>query len=71
MFPVMSFRTNTPFFLTSTLTGIPIAGEILARSNGEYFGLIAFTTVCYALGLACCTAVKVLEVGWRRPLAIY
>ncbi|KAJ5590557.1 hypothetical protein N7450_004529 [Penicillium hetheringtonii] len=54
-----------------TLTGIPIAGEILSRCNGEYWGLIAFTTVCYAAGLACCTAVKVIQVGWRRPLAIY
>jgi hypothetical protein len=65
-----TFRTNTPF-LSSTLTGIPIAGEILTRCNGEYWGLIAFTTVCYAVGLVCCTAVKVIEVGWRRPLAIY
>ncbi|KAJ5103353.1 hypothetical protein N7532_003882 [Penicillium argentinense] len=54
-----------------TLTGIPIAGEILSRCNGQYWGLIAFTTVCYAAGLACCTAVKVIQVGWRRPLAIY
>ncbi|KAJ6021882.1 Major facilitator superfamily domain general substrate transporter [Penicillium herquei] len=54
-----------------TLTGIPIAGEILARCNGEYWGLIAFTIACYAAGLICCTAVKVLQVGWRKPLAIY
>ncbi|KAJ6171835.1 hypothetical protein N7470_000902 [Penicillium chermesinum] len=44
---------------------------ILARCNGKYWGLIAFTTVCYAFGLICCTAVKVIEVGWRKPLAIY
>ncbi|KAJ5574292.1 uncharacterized protein N7459_008719 [Penicillium hispanicum] len=54
-----------------SLTGIPIAGEILARCNGQYWGLIAFTTICYAAGLACCTAVKVIQVGWRKPLAIY
>ncbi|KAJ5609719.1 hypothetical protein N7528_010286 [Penicillium herquei] len=54
-----------------TLTGIPIAGEILARCNGEYWGLIAFTIACYAAGLICCTAVKVIQVGWRKPLAIY
>ncbi|KAJ5601440.1 hypothetical protein N7510_010974 [Penicillium lagena] len=54
-----------------TLTGIPIAGNILNRCNGQYWGLIAFTVVCYAMGLACCTAVKVIQVGWRRPLAIY
>ncbi|KAJ5723941.1 hypothetical protein N7488_001976 [Penicillium malachiteum] len=54
-----------------TLTGIPIAGEILARCNGEYWGLISFTIACYAAGLICCTAVKVIQVGWRKPLAIY
>ncbi|KAJ5436111.1 Major facilitator superfamily domain general substrate transporter [Penicillium cf. griseofulvum] len=54
-----------------TLTGIPIAGEILARCNGSYWGLITFTLCCYAAGLACCTAVKVIQVGWRHPLAIY
>lgn len=55
----------------STLTGIPIAGEILSRCNGEYWGLITFTTCCYALGLVCVTLVKVIHVGWRHPLAIY
>ncbi|GLA54804.1 hypothetical protein AnigIFM63604_001112 [Aspergillus niger] len=54
-----------------TLTGIPIAGEILSRCNGEYWGLITFTTCCYALGLVCVTLVKVIHVGWRHPLAIY
>jgi hypothetical protein len=67
----MSFVLLTDISTASTLTGIPIAGEILSRCNGEYWGLIAFTTVCYAAGLACCTAVKVIQVGWRRPLAIY
>ncbi|KAL5366628.1 major facilitator superfamily domain-containing protein [Aspergillus floccosus] len=54
-----------------TLTGVPIAGEILSRCNGEYWGLIAFTTCCYAVGLACVTAVKLIHVGWRRPWALY
>ncbi|KAF9884042.1 hypothetical protein FE257_002380 [Aspergillus nanangensis] len=54
-----------------TLTGIPIAGEILARCDGEYWGLIAFTSCCYAVGLVCVIAVKVIHVGWRRPLALY
>lgn len=55
----------------STLTGIPIAGEILSRCNGSYWGLITFTICCYAAGLICCTLVKVIQVGWRHPLAIY
>ncbi|PKY06467.1 putative MFS monocarboxylate transporter [Aspergillus campestris IBT 28561] len=54
-----------------TLTGIPIAGEILARCNGDYWGLIAFTTCCYAVGLACVTAAKLVHVGWRQPWALY
>ncbi|KAJ5551578.1 hypothetical protein N7535_000477 [Penicillium sp. DV-2018c] len=54
-----------------TLTGIPIAGEILARCNGSYWGLITFTICCYAAGLVCCTAVRIIQVGWRHPLAIY
>lgn len=54
-----------------TLTGVPIAGEILSRCNGEYWGLIVFTTCCYAVGLACVTAVKLIYVGWRRPWALY
>ncbi|KAH7006590.1 MFS monocarboxylate transporter [Fusarium venenatum] len=54
-----------------TLTGIPIAGEILSRCNGEYWGLITFTTCCYAAGLICAISVKVLECGWRSPLAVY
>lgn len=55
----------------STLTGIPIAGEILSRCNGEYWGLIAFTACCYVAGLVCVTAVKIIHVGWRQPWAIY
>lgn len=54
-----------------TLTGIPIAGEILSRCNGEYWGLIVFTTCCYALGLACVTAAKLIHVGWRQPWDVY
>ncbi|KAL5326262.1 hypothetical protein ACEPPN_007400 [Leptodophora sp. 'Broadleaf-Isolate-01'] len=29
------------------LTGVPIAGEILERCGGEYWGLIVFTGACY------------------------
>ncbi|OTB15874.1 hypothetical protein K445DRAFT_74941 [Daldinia sp. EC12] len=54
-----------------TLTGIPIAGEILSRCNGEYWGLITFTTCCYAAGLCCVIFVKVIECGWRNPWVFY
>ncbi|KAL3491011.1 MFS monocarboxylate transporter [Aspergillus germanicus] len=55
----------------STLTGVPIAGEILARCGGEYWGLILFTICCYAVGLACAVAAKVLQCGWRDIWAVY
>ena len=46
------------------LTGIPIAGQILATDGGRYWGLIIFTGMCYAGGLACFVAARVLRVGW-------
>ncbi|KAE8420252.1 monocarboxylate transporter [Aspergillus pseudocaelatus] len=48
-----------------TLTGVPIAGEILSRCGGEYWGLIMFTICCYAAGLARAIAVKVIQTDWR------
>ncbi|KAL1980462.1 hypothetical protein VTN96DRAFT_4151 [Rasamsonia emersonii] len=54
-----------------TLTGIPIAGEILSRCNGEYWGLIAFTACNYFAGLLSFTAAKLLKVGWKRPWVVY
>ncbi|OJJ46998.1 hypothetical protein ASPZODRAFT_65198 [Penicilliopsis zonata CBS 506.65] len=65
------YATGYTIVSLGTLTGMPIAGEILSRCNGEYWGLITFTTCCYAVGLACVIAVKILHVGWRQPLAIY
>ncbi|KAE8423676.1 MFS monocarboxylate transporter [Aspergillus pseudocaelatus] len=50
----------------STLTGVPIAGEILSRCNGEYWGLIAFTICCYVAGLVCAIWAKALHCGVNR-----
>lgn len=58
-------------YIFSTLTGVPIAGEILARCGGDYWGLILFTICCYAVGLSCAVAVKVLHCGWRDVWAVY
>jgi MFS family permease len=49
---------------SSTLTGIPIAGEILTRCNGEYWGLILFTILSYAASLVCLLAAKLYNCGW-------
>ena len=46
------------------LTGVPIAGQILASEDGSYKGLIGFTGGCYAAGLACLVAARVGKVGW-------
>ncbi|EEP76873.1 conserved hypothetical protein [Uncinocarpus reesii 1704] len=52
-----------------TLTGTPIAGSILTRNGGDYWGLITFTSCCYFAGLVCFIIAKVLRVGWN-PLTI-
>jgi hypothetical protein len=43
------------------LTGVPIAGEIIHRCNGEYWGLIAFAGCAYAAGMLCFIGVLVLK----------
>jgi MFS family permease len=45
------------------LTGIPIVGEIIAKNNGDYWGLIVFVGVCYVVGLAAFVIVRVLNTG--------
>ena len=47
------------------LTGIPIAGQLLASDNGRYTALIIFTGGCYGLGLVCFVWARVLSVGWN------
>ncbi|KAK1843114.1 MFS monocarboxylate transporter [Colletotrichum chrysophilum] len=42
------------------LTGVPIAGAILERSHGSYFGLIVFSGVSYVAGTACFVGLGVL-----------
>ena len=48
----------------SSLLGIPIAGQILLRSNGSYVGLIIFGGASYALGLVLMIWARVRAVGW-------
>lgn len=42
------------------LTGVPIAGAVLERSHGSYFGLIVFAGVSYVAGTACFVGLVVL-----------
>ena len=53
-----------------TLTGIPIAGQILSTDGGSYWGLVIFTGLCYAGGLAAFVTARVTAVGWK-PTTIY
>jgi MFS family permease len=48
-----------------TLTGVPIAGALVTACNGQYWGVVIFTALCYAFALACFTWVRVREVGWK------
>jgi MFS family permease len=48
-----------------TLTGLPIAGQILTASGGEdYTGLIVFAGLSYALAGVFLIVARVLAVGW-------
>ncbi|KAK5109392.1 hypothetical protein LTR62_007058 [Meristemomyces frigidus] len=48
-----------------TLTGVPIAGAIIAASGGAYWGVALFTGLCYVCAGAAFTTVRVMKVGWR------
>ncbi|KAH7140064.1 major facilitator superfamily domain-containing protein [Dactylonectria estremocensis] len=54
----------------STFTGTPLAGEILSRSGGQYWGLIVFTILSYAASLLCLLGAKIAACGvgnmWAR-----
>ncbi|KAI9731414.1 MAG: hypothetical protein M1835_003530, partial [Candelina submexicana] len=45
----------------STLTGIPIAGQIVEAENGGYRGLILFTGMCYVGSLSSFLAARILK----------
>ncbi|KAJ5919531.1 hypothetical protein N7454_009366 [Penicillium verhagenii] len=55
----------------STLTGIPIAGQILIACGGEYHGLIAFAAASYTASLVCLVITKLFCFGWNRPWATF
>jgi MFS family permease len=48
-----------------TLTGLPIAGQILTANGGAYWGLITFAGLSYAAAMFCLMAARVLAVGWK------
>lgn len=58
--PCLEYNWLT-YFLISALTGVPIAGEIIHRCEGAYWGLISFAGCSYAAGLICFISVKILQ----------
>jgi hypothetical protein len=48
-----------------TLTGLPIAGQILTACGGKYWGLIFFAGIAYAGAGVCLLTARVLAVGWK------
>lgn len=46
------------------LTGIPIVGAIVRSQDGQYWGLVLFTGICYGVGLAAFVLVRVRQCGW-------
>jgi MFS family permease len=48
-----------------TLTGLPIAGQLLTANQGEYWGLITFAGLSYVAAMGCLIAARVLRVGWK------
>ena len=49
----------------ATLTGIPIAGALMEVCGGQYYGVVIFTSACYAMSFVCFVAARVVSVGWR------
>jgi len=48
-----------------SMTGIPIAGQLVAACSGGYWGLIVFTGCSYAASTMMFTAARIVGVGWN------
>lgn len=59
------FATCWMLVAFGTLTGLPVAGGVLAADRGEYRGLIIFAGLSYAAAMICLIAARVLAVGWK------
>ncbi|KPI41109.1 Riboflavin transporter MCH5 [Cyphellophora attinorum] len=49
----------------ASLTGIPIAGQLISTAGGRYEGLIGFTGAAYAVSFCFYYAAKVSGAGWK------
>ena len=48
-----------------SLTGIPIAGQLIKTCGGQYWGVIVFAGMSYAASLTTFTAARMLGGGWQ------
>ncbi len=48
-----------------SMTGIPIAGQLVTACNGQYWGLIVFTAGSYAASCIMLGAARVVGAGWK------
>ena len=53
-----------------TLTGIPIAGALIAACDGAFWGVALFTGACYVCALVAFAIVRIMKVGWSLK-AVY
>ncbi|KAF2765456.1 MFS general substrate transporter [Teratosphaeria nubilosa] len=59
------FATCYTIVSFGTLTGVPIAGAIISATGGTYFGVAAFTGLCYVCAGVAFGAVRIMQVGWK------
>ena len=48
-----------------SLTGIPIAGQLVSACGGEFWGLIVFAGMSYAASFVTFAVARVLGAGWK------
>lgn len=48
-----------------SLTGIPIAGQLVTKAHGKYWGLIVFNACAYTASLMMFIAARVVGAGWK------
>ncbi len=53
----------------ATLTGIPIAGQLITACDGEYWGVIWFTGASYAASTFTFVLARGIGAGWRLKVA--
>lgn len=59
------FSTCWMLVAFGTLTALPIAGQILTASKGDYTNVIIFAGLSYVLATMCLIGARVLKVGWK------